>query len=147
MFGWLKGRRAAPPVAKRPAVPDPVLGSVQWDEEEEAWVADVPHSPAQFRIMMVGEERPDERLLLHARDIFAAPERLLAEVEPIIRRAASEIPEAAREILGLRIEFVALMWPDRPDDGMIYFDGPGTEERIWRCNYVGRRAQDLGFDD
>jgi hypothetical protein len=39
------------------------------------------------------------------------------------------------------------MWPDRPDDGMIYFDGPGTEERIWRCDYVGRRAQDLGFDD
>ena len=29
---------------------------------------------------------------------------------------------------------------------MIYFDGADTAERVWRCDYVARRPQGLGFD-
>jgi hypothetical protein len=147
MFGWLKRKRPTPPVRGRPPEHDPVLGSMEWDGEQEAWVVQLPESPGKFRILLAGEERPDTRLVLHARDIFTAPEKLLGEVETIIKSLAREVPEAAREILGLKIESVALMWPDRPDDGMIYFDGPDTDERVWRCDYVGRRPQVLGFDD
>ena len=134
-------------VRARPPVHDPVLGLLEWDGEEEAWAINLSQPLAGFRILLAGEESPDSRLVAHAREIAAAPEKLLAEVESLIRKTANEIPEAAGEILGLKIESVALWWPDRPDDGMIYFDGPGEHERIWRCDYVGRRAQDLCFDD
>jgi hypothetical protein len=110
-------------------------------------VAQLTHSLAQFRILLAGADSPDAQLVLHARDIFTAPEKLLAELKPLIKKAPPEIPEAAREILGLTIESVALVWPDRPEDGMIYFDGPGSDERVWQCDHVGRRPQDLGFDD
>jgi hypothetical protein len=147
MFGWLKRGRPRHSKAARAAVHDDVLGTIAWDAEEEAWVALVSHSAAPFRILIAGEGRPSPVLVSHARDIFVSPEKLLAEVAPVLKRAADEIPVAAREILGLHVESVALMWPDRPDDGMIYFDGPGTEERIWRCDYVERRPRDLAFDD
>jgi hypothetical protein len=147
MFGWQKRGRSTRPDDVRSALHDDVLGSVVWDEEDEAWVANVAHSATEFRILIAGEQHPNPLLLAHARDIFTSPETLVADVQPLLKAAAEKLPEAAHEILGLQIESVALMWPDRPDDGMIYFDGPDTEERIWRCDYVGRRPRDLGFDD
>ena len=105
------------------------------------------HSATEFRILIAGEQHPHLLLLAHARDIFTSPETLVADVQPLLKAAAEELPEAAHEILGLQIESVVLMWPDRPEDGMIYFEGPATEERIWRCDYVERRPRDLGFDD
>lgn len=147
MLGWLKRKRPTPAAREEAPADDAVLGALPWDARERAWVAHLPHARSPFRILLAGAERPDARLVRHARDIFAAPDELLAEAEQAIGRAAREIPEAAEEILGLRIESVALMWPERPDDGMIYFDGPGTDERVWRCDYVGRRVMDLGFDD
>jgi hypothetical protein len=135
------------PTAAPPVFHDDVLGTVVWDAEEELWVAQVPRAPTPFRILMAGDDQPSPHLIQHARDIFASPDKLFADVVPVLKAAGEEIPVAAREILGLQIESVALMWPDRPEDGMIYFDGPGTEERIWRCDYIGRRPRDLGFDD
>jgi hypothetical protein len=50
------------------------------------------------------------------------------------------------EIRQLRLEFVGLLWPDRPNDGLLYFNGP-NEYRVWRCDYISRKPQILGFDD
>jgi hypothetical protein len=38
-----------------------------------------------------------------------------------------------------------LFWPHRPNDGMIFFDGP-DECRCWRCDLIGRVPVGLGFD-
>ena len=43
------------------------------------------------------------------------------------------------------LEGVCLFWPDRPDDGMIYFQGP-DESRVWRCDYVSRKPRGPNFD-
>jgi hypothetical protein len=51
----------------------------------------------------------------------------------------------SKEMAELTIEDVCLFWPDRPNDGMIYFHGP-DETRVWRCDYVNREPRDLGFD-
>ena len=42
-------------------------------------------------------------------------------------------------------EDVWLFWPDRPDNGMIYFQVP-DESRVWRCDYVSRKPRGPGFD-
>jgi hypothetical protein len=137
-----------PPGAVRfESVQDEVLGSLAWEDGQEAWVARVSNSPTPFRILLAGEERPIPILVSHARDIFTSPENLVSDVDLLLRRAAIEFPTVATEILSLRIEAVSLMCADRPDDGMIYFDGSGTEGRVWRCDYIGRRVQGLGFDD
>jgi hypothetical protein len=126
-------------------VQDPVLGTVTWDPDEDAWV--VHGQVAPFRILLAGEAGPDPRLLEHARDLCSAPEKVAADVASMLGAAAEALPVAKHEILGLRIESICLMWPDRPEDGMIYFDGPDTAERIWRCDYIARCPQGLGFDD
>jgi hypothetical protein len=40
---------------------------------------------------------------------------------------------------------VCLFWPERPNDGMLYFKGP-DETRVWRSDYRNRLAEGLGFD-
>jgi hypothetical protein len=146
--GGFKRRRApAESSAPRRELRDEVLGVLVWDDDEAAWVAEASSGGTRFRILLAGDDRPDSRLLPHARDLHVSPAALLAQVPPVLRTAAEEIPEAAHEILALHVESVALLWPRRPDDGMVYFDGPGTDERVWRCDYIGRRLQRLGFDD
>jgi hypothetical protein len=134
----------AKPKAPTP-VQDPVLGTLAWDVDEDAWV--VQGDAAPFRILLAGAAGPTPRLLAHARDLYLAPEKVVGDVASMLGAAAETLPVAKHEILRLRIESVCLMWPDRPEDGMIYFDGPTTAERIWRCDYVARRPQGLGFDD
>jgi hypothetical protein len=111
------------------------------------WAVGATRSGLTFRILIAGDAEPDSRLLPHARDLFTNPSTLLAAVPGVLNRAAVEIPEATEEILGLHVESVSLFWPDAPDDGMVYFDGPSTDERVWRCDYTERRLQPLGFDD
>ena len=118
---------------------------VVWDPEEDAWVTRV-RQPA-FKILLGGSGRPDPQLVAHARDIVSSPDKLDTSVRLLLVSAANDLPTASSEILGLRIESVALMWPDHPDDGMVFLDGPNTEGRVWRCDYVGRQPQGLGFDD
>src|SRR5262245_36018124 len=60
-------------------------------------------------------------------------------------RSVKHLTRFADEIRQLTIEDVCLFWPHRSDDGMIYFKGP-DEFRVWRCDYVARKPQGLGFD-
>jgi hypothetical protein len=147
MFGWLKRGSTSKTSGERREFQDEVLGLVVWNEAEEAWIVPVRDSPIPFQILLGGAGQPDPRLISHARDIFTSPGTLLGLLKPVLDAAAAEFPVAAEEIAGLRIKSVDLMWPDHPDNGMISFDGPGTEDRLWRCDYIGRQPRDLGFDD
>jgi hypothetical protein len=131
----------------RPTFHDGELGAIDWDDDEQGWVVPARRSTAAFRILVAGRQRPDERLMAHARELAANPLPLLEQVPAFLAASAREAPIAAHEIRGLRVESVGLLWPDAPDDGMVEFEGPNTEERLWRCEYADRRLRWLGFDD
>ena len=129
---------------ERHAFQDEVLGTMPWDEDEDGWVARVPG--ATFRIVLTGDERPDTRLLASARALSADSTKLTQQVESLLTTYAARVPGAADEVLALGMDSVHLTRPNRPGDGMIFFTGP-DEHRVWRCDYVAGRPQDLGFDD
>ena len=124
---------------------DAVLGTLRL-AEEDWWEATVAIECRNLGFKIGGDSEPDEILMVHARDIvrsFAEFDRMLVE---FLASEALRMPGAADEIRQLVIEDVMLYWPERPDDGMIYFKGP-DKYRLWRCDYVGRKPQGLGFDD
>jgi hypothetical protein len=131
----------------RPTFHDDVLGTLDWDDDEEAWVVPAHRSNAAFRVFVAGRDRPDEGLMSHARELSADPRPLLDQVPAFLEASAREASIAALEIRGLRVDSVFLPWPDAPDDGIVEFDGPNTEERLWRCDYADRRLRSLAFDD
>ena len=105
-------------------------------------------APHPFRILIGGDDRPDERLLAHARDIFTAPEKLVGQVNDLLRTQAQDLLDWTDEIGGLHLDDVALLWPDEPDGGILYLDGPDTDERRWQCDLKDRRpAAPLSYDD
>jgi hypothetical protein len=150
VFEWFKRkRRPAPPLL--PAPPphdDDVLGTLQWNAEDDAWVATVRLAPHPFRILIGGDDRPDERLLAHARDIFIAPEKLVGQVNELLRKGAEDLPDWTDEIRGLHLDDVVLLWPDEPDGGIVYLDGPDRGERRWQCDLKDRKpTAPLSYDD
>jgi hypothetical protein len=124
---------------------DDVLGTLSWDEDEGGWIA-IPTREA-FRIVVGGAHQPDARLLATARALSTDPTKVLTQVASLLAAFAKNLPAAAaREVLALRIDAVHLMWPDRPGDGMVYFNGPDPD-RLWHCDYVAGVPQELAFDD
>ena len=130
----------------RPPHYDLVLHTIEWDDEERIWVVP-PAQQGMFSIKLGGDERPDARLIPHARDLYTDPSLLLRALPEALDATARQIPEAAREIYGLRVVAVELLWPDAPDDGIVHFEGAATDERRWRADYIGRRLRPLAFDD
>ena len=122
---------------------DDVLGAMPWNEDQGGWIARP--SGASFLIVVAGAQRPHPSLLAPARALSADPTNVVAQVASLLHAFSERVPEAASEVLALTIEAVHLMWPDRPADGMIYFNGPDPY-RVWRCDYVAGVAKDLGFD-
>jgi hypothetical protein len=123
---------------------DEVLGTMPWDEDEGGWVAKPSGVP--FRIVLAGTQAPDANLRERARTISADPTTVLDPVAALLRTFADRVPEVASEVRALQIDAVYLLWPARPNDGMIYFSGPDPY-RVWRCDYIAGVPQDLGFDD
>ena len=147
MFRWFRKPAPVTPVARKAPFHDEVLGDLVWDPEFEAWDVVVTTASDPFRIRVSGADRPASSLLPLARELFRSPDGLASAVMPLLAAEAIRYPEVAEEVSGLRIDVVALPWPDRPDDAVVYFDGPETDERQWRCDYFSRLPQNLGFDD
>ncbi len=148
MFDKLKRffKRAPPPVAEK--IDDPVLGTLMWSEDDEAWVWSSAHAGVGFDFQISGTPEPDEALLAHAADILRKRDAFVAAVSQFLKEEAEKIRSLRfyrDEIEGLKIERVCLFWPERPDDGMISFSG-GRNYRLWRCDYVARQPKGLGFD-
>jgi len=149
--GFVWRRRASFRKATAGENRDPVefaeLGTMTWDSHGESWIARVHVGERSIAIHVAGEPAPHEELVRSAQAIVRDLDAFLARTTPVLEQAASEVPEAASEILGLRAESICVPWRDRPNDGMIYFDGPGTDERVWRCDFIEGVPQALGFDD
>ncbi len=135
-----------PPFADK--IIDPVLGALSWSKDEEAWLTAPEQSDIVFRFQIAGTPLPDASLVRHAAEILKNKDAFTRSVKRFLSEEAAAVPHLGRfrdEIAGLRIECVSLLWPERPDDGMIYFSG-GHDHRLWRCDYVERTPKGLGFD-
>ena len=145
MFAKLKRflQGQPPPVAQK--IDHPILGTLTWSNDDEAWVSSTVHSGAGFEIQISGTPHPDPALLAHAADILQRKEAFLAEIIAFTKSEGETVRSYRDEIAGLRVERVCLFWPDRPDDGMVFFSG-GRDYRLWRCDYVARKPRGLGFD-
>ncbi|MCB1227740.1 MAG: hypothetical protein KDK99_18120 [Verrucomicrobiales bacterium] len=148
MFDKLKRflQGAPPPIAER--IDDPILGTLTWSEEDDAWVSSATHSGVDFEFQISGTPEPDKTLLSHATDILRRKDEFTAKVLAYVKSEGETVRSLHSyrdEIAGLRIERVCLFWPNRPDDGMISLSG-GRDYRQWRCDYIARKPQGLGFD-
>jgi hypothetical protein len=134
----------------RPAPPpepirDDALGLIHFNSEEKIWEVRIVSAP-HWRICIAGGTAPDPALILHARDVAASHDHFSELVSAFLRsEAATSFPGAEKEILSLRLESMCLFWPSRPNDGMLFFEG-GEEGRLWRCDYIDRKPNGLGFD-
>jgi hypothetical protein len=137
LFGSAKG----PPNG----ISHPCLGSVRFDEGEDSWVAQLAVEGHSVRFVIGGDREPDTQLLAKAESIVGSLDRFLADVGHFLEREAASRPRDSREIAQLRVADICLFWPDRPNDGMIFFSGPDAA-RVWRCDYLDGTLSSLGFD-
>ena len=137
------------PTTERPrSFTDPVLGELRLSDDAELWEWRTTVSGRTVGFKIGGEGRPDAKLIAHAQDIVRALPDFEQSVSSFLVseiQTAKHLAQFADEIRQLTIDDVCLFWPDRPDDGMIYFKGP-DEFKVWRCDYVARKPQGLGFD-
>ena len=119
----------------------PVLGDLCLSDYWEATVT-VHGKTLGFKI---GGLEPDAVLVEHACDIVRSFPEFEKMIAAFLASEADRLPGAANEIRQLVIEDVMLCCPERPNDGMIFFTGP-DKYRGWRCDYIGRKPQGLGFD-
>ncbi len=146
MFGILKKLFPDRRADWRHSVSDPVLGELLLSSDGDWWESTVLIDGSAVQFQLGGDREPSSYLISHAHDIvreFPTFSRTVCEF--LVAEAASQ-PVAADEIRQLTLESVCLFWPDRPNDGMLYFNGP-DEYRVWRCDYINRKPQGLGFDD
>jgi hypothetical protein len=124
----------------------PDLGVLKLNEEIDCWEVTVQVHGDEFEFGIGGDETPDETLIQHAIDILQDYPAFKQTVLKFLGDELKKFKGYEEEIRSLTLEQVCLCWPDRPEGGMIYFDGP-DEFRVWRCDYVNRKPKDLGFDD
>jgi hypothetical protein len=142
----LFGGNSKPPPAD---CTDHVLGTLRWSQDDQMWEAHTTAGEESIGFFIAGDTSPDPVLVAHARDIVARLPDFKRDVAAFLSDELNSQKHLARfadEVGKLTIEHVCLMRTDHPDDGMIYFHGP-DEYRCWRCDYVGRKPQSLGFDD
>lgn len=139
----------------RGVVPNEVPGRLVYSQESDGWETEPKQGlPFQFfiagdRSRCMAEIAPDSRLIEHAEEIAKDPEAFLREVRDFLIGEIDAQPRFgkwAQEVSDLKVATVCLMWPERPDDGMIQFTGPADHLRLWRCDYIGRKPKWLGFD-
>ena len=133
------------PQRQRSVFNDPVLGELK--AEETGWTVSVTRGASTFSFTIGGKNEPDAALLAHAHEILRDYDAFRKMVKDCIEAESREYPKNARaEVAALEIDDISLCWPDRPDDGMIFFRGSDHDVGIWRCDYVARKPRGLGCD-
>jgi hypothetical protein len=130
------------------SVIDSVLGELRLSDDATWWEGSITVESRKVGFKIGGEGKPDGRLVAHAHDIVRSLPEFEHSVSAFLAGEARTVKHLTRysdEIRQLTIEDICLFWPDRPDDGMIHFKGP-DESRLWRCSYVARKPQGLGFE-
>jgi len=125
---------------------DPWLGTLTFDPEVGAWRSSANTPFGRIKFLIGGDSEPDARLRSHATEIASSAEAFLRRIREYLEREAVRDVRWSDHVRGLTLEEVCLYWPKRPDDGMLYFSGPHEDRRLWRCDYVKREPQRLGFD-
>ena len=149
MLSFLKKIFSDPTADWPRSVTDSVLGELRLTGDAEWWEGSTTVGNKTVSFKIGGVVRPDAMLIAHAHDIVMSLPAFEQSVSEFLEGEACTVKQLAQftdEIRQLTIEDVCLFWPDRPDDGMIYFKGPNNF-RVWRCDYVGRKPRGLGFDD
>ena len=127
-------------------VHDEHLGELRFDRDDGAWRARVACPGGPLGFLIAGDRTPDAALLTHATDLVVASESFIATVRAFLDEEARLDAGRSQEIRGLQLEDVCLLWPKRPNDGMLYFASPRNDGKVWRCDYVDRTPRSLGFD-
>lgn len=139
LFDRLLGRQ------RRPSFEDHTLGVLEFDPEDECWVGAFDVAGQRITVRIAGTDRPDARLLAHARDLARGYESFAVLVEDFLAAESGREKWEPEEVKTLRLDEICLFWPERPEDGMLYFY-TDRSKRVWRCDYIGRTPRDLGFD-
>ena len=121
------------------------LGPIEFDEEEEAWVAHPTIAGRTIRFVFGGEQEPGRMLIPEAESIVKQFDEFHASIRGFLEREATSKPGLAQEIEQLEISHVCLFWPERPNAGMIFFSS-SNGSRVWHCDYINRAPKSLGFD-
>jgi hypothetical protein len=130
---------------KRLPVINPILGAIAYSELDHEWLTDPTHASLGFRFLIAGEEAPDSALIAHAEAVARNPLSFRKMVSTFLKKEAERLKDKDDTVRKLEIEMLCLFWPDKPDDGMIYFSG-GERYGVWRCDYKNRKPVGLGFD-
>jgi hypothetical protein len=124
---------------------DPILGPLQ--PGETGWSANIVKGADHFVLTIGGNDKPDDALLAHAHDILGDYPSFKNAVKFCVEYESRDYPpEVKAELAGLEINIVALWWPTRPNDGMIFFRGSEKDIGAWRCDYINRKPMGLGCD-
>jgi len=124
---------------------DPILGKLLLSEDEDWWEGSVKIKEKRIGFKIGGNSEPSRKLLVHAHDIIRSYNEFEEMVAVFLLAESERFRSFAEEIRKLIIHNICLYWPERPNDGMIYFIGP-NEFRLWRCDYLNRKPYKLGFD-
>ena len=125
---------------------DPTLGTLVLNDDVDWWEVKVQTDGETIGFGIGGAQTPDPALIQHAIDITSGYPQFKKMIAEFLKTETQHYRGYEKEIASLTIDDVCLTWPDRPNDGMIYFNGP-DEFRCWRCDYVSRKPKGLGFDD
>jgi hypothetical protein len=130
---------------RRESFTDPALGELK--AAEAGWTASVAKGNDSFRFTIGGIRVPDASLLAHAHDILREYDSFKKSISDFIQAESIDYPEDVKsELAKLQIDDISLCWPERPNDGMIFFRGTDQDIGAWRCDYVARKPTNLGCD-
>jgi len=145
MFGVLK-KIFAPQPAKADFI-DPSWGIMRFSVDEDMWETPFRLGDSQEAIIRIsGESEPDPQLVAHAKDVAHDFALFEAKIRTFLSSEAHRFKGEEVIVSGLTVESLNLFWPARPNDGMVYFNSRPDDLRIWRCDYVGRQPEKLGYD-
>ncbi len=122
-----------------------MIGRLLLSEDEDWWEGQIKINEKTIGFRIGGNSEPSRELLAHAHDIVQSFDNFEHMILAFLLAEAQKQRQFAEEIRQLVIDEICLFWPNRPDDGMIFFKGP-HEFRLWRCDYVNRKPTGLGFD-
>jgi hypothetical protein len=126
-----------------PQITDPLLGTMRWVENEEAWLGD--YNDGSYSLAYDRKSRPAPELIRYAQDILTDSTSIAASLEEARAKANRDYQPYADEIASLtlgRLHFFL-----RRNEPCILADLEGGRgDRCWRIEYSGHRCDGIGFD-
>jgi hypothetical protein len=125
-------------------VEDPVLGPLQWSEDDEAWVGK--YGGYRIAIRYTGAAAAAPELLAYARKFLGQDGATFTQTLAEARAAhADEFERWASEFAGLQVETLRFAMSNRGMGCFVDLAG-GEPERSWRVEFDGMKCLGFGFD-